>query len=775
MSLSFLIRANGDPCGASLIEEFSCHINHMPSQWNARWIGYDFDPREDLGVFVFRNKFRLDEVPQTLLARVSADNRYKLYVNGEMIAFGPQRGDVLHWFYETVDISDRLRTGDNEIVAVVWNFGRLAPMAQTSVRLGFVFSIIGDALPNLNTPGEWETARLSGWDFRMMHAGIEHFYTDIGPGEVIDGRQHPDALSPAFGNLDWKKPNNIYPAKDRGDGDTSPWNLVPRSIPLMDYRLRSQAPQTRGGFKGDTGVGREGESLTADLVLKPGDKVLLDFEELLCAYPRLQLSGATGAEVALTYSEGTWPNEEGSPRQNSERRDRSVVKDRIMRGYQDKFIVGEGACTFEPLWWRTFRYILVEVSEAAEGNVNLNGFTAVETGYPLKDDSRFESDLPLVGKIWDVSLRTAQRCAGETYFDCPYYEQLQYVGDTRIQALIGYYLGKDRDLTRNAVETLGWSRMSNGLTRSRYPDRQPQLIPPFSLWWVLMRQDQRLYDRVWTPDPDDDDPIDAEGLDVANAYNRLSSEPIDRTFWCFADWVPEWKGTPPGAARATVNLLTLYLAHLATEINLDIPGKTDPRRIQALANYILPQVEKVDGLVRHKNDPDWVPCEQSEAVYRLIQQRLGIPIDPWPHQAIEKVNAARCTYYFSYYKHLTMGAEDYLKELEPWREMLEENLTTFAENPPPVRSDCHAWSAHPILGFFQVIAGVTSIDHGWKKARIAPNPGSLQRFDAQIAHLDGELRVAYEKGKFEIDTPVGAVFEWQGKSQSLAPGRHSIG
>ncbi|MBC8063575.1 MAG: hypothetical protein H7Y17_01995 [Chlorobia bacterium] len=743
----------------------------MASQWKARWISYDYDPRQDLGVFVFRNIFLLDEVPDGLLARVSADNRYKLYVNGEMVAFGPQRGDILHWFYETIELAGNLRIGKNEIVAVVWNFGWMSPMAQVSARTGFLLSILGDSLPHLNTPGDWEVARMEGWDFRMMHSGIEQFYTDIGPGEVIDGRKHANALSPTVGDLKWKKPHGVAGAKDRGDGDSTPWNLVPRSIPLMDYRLRPLLPKTRRGFRGDSGVGSEGQTVESNLKLKKGDKILLDYEELLCAYPRFHMSGDPGTEVAITYSEGPWPADDSSPWNNTDRRDRADVKDRIIRGYQDKLILGTGTCVLEPLWWRTYRYMMLEAS----GDCTLHRLDAVETGYPLPEESSFECDVPSVSKIWEVAVRTAARCAGETYFDCPYYEQLQYIGDTRIQALIGYYLGKDRDLPRNAIETLGWSRMSNGLTRSRYPDRQPQVIPPFSLWWVLMRQDQRLYDRVWTMDPEDDDPIDSEGLDVANAYNRLSSEAIDRTFWCFADWVRDWHGTPPGGARATVNMITLYLAHLATEISLDDPSTRNPNRIKALSNYILPQIDKVDGLVKHKLDPDWVPCEQSEAIYRLIQQRLGLTVDPWPNEALDRAKAARCTYYFSYYKHLTMGTADYLKELEPWREMLAENLTTFAENPPPVRSDCHAWSAHPILGFFQLVAGVTSIGHGWKKARIAPNPGSLKRFDAKIAHLDGDLQVAFENGRFKVKTPVPAQFEWKGKSQLLPPGTHQIG
>jgi hypothetical protein len=116
----------------------------------------------------------------------------------------------------------------------------------------------------------------------------------------------------------------------------------------------------------------------------------------------------------------------------------------------------------------------------------------------------------------------------------------------------------------------------------------------------------------------------------------------------------------------------------------------------------------------------------------------------------------------------------YLDSLAPWKEQIENGLTTFAENPEPTRSDCHAWSAHPILGFFQIVAGVTSIAPAWKKAQICPRPGNLRRFDARIAHPDGELRVKFEDSRLEIDTPVPAILKWQGKVQDLKAGRHRI-
>jgi alpha-L-rhamnosidase len=765
----------------------------MSPHWSAKWISYAYDPRQDLGVFAFRNRLNVTTAPNQLLVRVSADNRYKLYVNGHMVSFGPQRGDQRHWFYETVDLAPWLQEGENWIAALVWNFGWMAPMAQHTVRTGFVLDVLDETeiprlgegswtpstvtpdkgpesglsseLEALRTPGKWEVARLDGWSFDMMHSGVGEFYIDIGPGEIYDAGRIPSDWEIGRPGGEWRSPHVISGAEVRGaNGGGTPWMLTLRSLPSMRYRSRIEPPRVRRGFVGDSGGPGDGEPLSAAMNLEAGQKLLLDYTELLCAFPRLKASGAVGATVTLTYAESMW-NPDGS------KGNRNEVAGKEMRGYQDKVILGPGGASFEPAWWRTYRYLQIE----SDGPVTVESIDAIETGYPLEVESSFSADHPAVDPIWDVSVRTAERCAGETYFDCPYYEQLQYVGDTRIQALIGYYLGRDRTLQRNAVETLGWSLMENGLTQSRYPSRQTQVIPPFSLWWVLMRHDQRFYDRWNEPDPNDDDPIDNEGLDVANAFNALSGEPIDRTFWNFGDWVPDWRwGVPPGSARSTLHMLTLYLAHMATEIVLERGGPEAEQRRKTLAGYIFNQLERRDGLVRHGRDLDWKPSEHAEALFRILQGRLGIVPDPWPAEALERVGAARCTYYFQYYKHLAMRPADYMAELAPWREMIESGLSTFAENPEPVRSDCHAWSAHPILGFFQIVAGVTSAGPGWRKARIEPQPGSLRRFDARIAHLDGELRVAYENDHLTIETPVEAELVWQGKRAILVPGKHEV-
>jgi hypothetical protein len=322
-----------------------------------------------------------------------------------------------------------------------------------------------------------------------------------------------------------------------------------------------------------------------------------------------------------------------------------------------------------------------------------------------------------------------------------------------------------------------------------------------------MLHDQMLYDRL--PIDENEDALrKRQRFGIVEAFDALREEEAQGSgaFWNFGDWVPEWEaGVPPGSTSSTVHRLTYRLAQMSgfRPVVEEKVGKAasipeeaaEYARATAWRKFSHEFVVE-EGLIRSLKDPTNERSEHAEALWRVGQLFAGEPVAPWPAEALERAGAAKCTYYFSYYKHLAMAAAalaegaaegavlsgrpnrpapfDYLAELAPWKEMIEAGLSTFAENPEPARSDCHAWSAHPALGFFQFVAGVTSVEPGWRRASICPQPGSLRRFDARIAHPDGELRVRYEDGGLEVDTPVPAVLRWRGKEDELAPGRHRL-
>src|ERR1017187_8843524 len=107
-------------------------------EWKAAWVTHPTAPLREPIVLNFRRSLMLAAVPANYPVRVSADNRFILFVNGQRVGDGPARGDLTHWRYERFDLAPLLHVGQNLIAATVWNFGVFAPIAQMSDRTAFL-------------------------------------------------------------------------------------------------------------------------------------------------------------------------------------------------------------------------------------------------------------------------------------------------------------------------------------------------------------------------------------------------------------------------------------------------------------------------------------------------------------------------------------------------------------------------------------------------------------------------------------------------------------
>lgn len=94
--------------------------------------------------------------PGSFVINVSADNRFRLFVNGVSVAVGPARGDLEHWRYDTLDIGGHLKKGKNSIAAIVWNYASQAPIAQITFESGFVLDGATKAEEFVATPAGWK-------------------------------------------------------------------------------------------------------------------------------------------------------------------------------------------------------------------------------------------------------------------------------------------------------------------------------------------------------------------------------------------------------------------------------------------------------------------------------------------------------------------------------------------------------------------------------------------------------------------------------------------
>jgi len=766
----------------------------LANRWTARWIYPAGAAPTAFGVYHYRKEFSLAARPERFVVHVTADNRYRLFVNGRQAAWGPARGDLHHWRYETVDIAHLLRPGPNLLAAVVWNYAEYAPEAQVTNRTAFLLQGDMAAERIVDTDESWKCIRNDAYSpIHFSHTQMRGYFV-AGPGEEVDGRRYPwDWEQPDFDDSGW--PNAVTDGRSYGSPRMirdagNRWMLVPRSIPPM-----SEVDRRFGSVKQTTGVtvpdGFPGDPVPLTVPAHTNARLLLDQGHLMTGYPELVIGGGRGARVSIGYAEALYnPGARGGDKGN-----RNEVEGKEFVGYYDLFRPDGGESrSFRPLWWRTWRYVELKIVTADESLV-LEDLYSVSVGYPFERKATFQSELPFIDRLLEIGWRTARLCAHETYMDCPYYEQLQYAGDTRIQALISYFNAGDGRLARNAIAQLDHSRIPDGITMSRAPTRQQQFIPPFSLWWIGMVHDYWMY-------RDDPDFVRTclPGVRAVLEFFSQRQKPdglLGRIpWWRFVDWVPEWPSgespTGPDGSSASLDLQLLLAYQWADELEeaLGSPARADENREAAerLAGAVLRRYwDDSRELFADTSDRKFF-SQHTNALAVLAGVIRGAEARNLVLRILDDPSLARCSYYFRYYLYSAVAAvgegDRYLSLLDDWQSMLDAGLTTWAERPEypadPARSDCHAWSAHPNIEVFRTLLGIDTAAPGFKRVVIRPHPGDLTRLSGSIPHPQGTVSVRLEvdgsRLRAEVELPVGVEgsFEWKGQSRALSPGRSSV-
>ncbi len=768
-------------------------------EWRAAWVTHPAAPLREPLVLHFRRSLELDAVPAAYPVRVSADNRFILFVNGQRVGDGPARGDLEHWRYEWYDLSPYLHAGRNLITATVWNWGIFAPIAQMSDRTAFLLESEATGSTSISTPRGWEVEVEPG------HAPLDRStvtfrtYMASGPGEEIDAAKYDwDWNSPKDTSGSWvpvgsPMRDSIHSGVNRArsadvSGDNN-WGLIPDTLPHMEYAPESAGAIVRLDANAAEQSGLRGfPDAPATVPANTHIHILLDRKTLTTAYPILTVSSGRGARIWLTYSEALYDKD-------LHKGDRNAVGDRQALGLRDLFLPDGGAHrVFEPLWWRTWRYLDLDIETGAQP-LTLDSLTAAFTAYPFHERATFESNDPDLAKIWEISWRTARLDAHETYMDTPYYEQLQYVGDTRIQALISYAVTDDDRLARQAIEAFDHSRLPEGITLSRYPSSLAQKIPTFSLLWIGMVHDNWMY----RPDP----ALARKSLVGTRAvldwfanYQQPDGLLKELPWWSFIDWVPSGQ-IPTYDANGESCVTTLqYLGALDDAADLE-KALGDPmleRRDLTRAAHVR------SGIYSQCWSPAKGLLADTPARTGFSQQAniLGVLYDVIPKDqqrevlrrmiAIEPGTAPggilSASYYFRFYlaralDHAGM-ADDYLSSIEPWRQLLALHFSTWPEVPGNTRSDSHAWSAHPIYDLLTLVAGIEPASPGFATVRIAPHLGALPGLKAAYPHPDGIIAVEYLRTKDGLDARVTlpgrltGTFVFNGRTWPLTPGVNHI-
>ena len=758
----------------------------------------------DVTFLKFRNEFNVGKNDGTLVFDVSADERFYLALDGEFVARGPNRGTVENWQYQTY-VVDALAEGPHVIEAVVWKIGDFGPLAQLSYRGGFVFKANGAYDAKLTTgKGSWKVGRLPGIrpigkDAGAWGTGSQFEITGCGP-------YSGDPSS-------WETPEVV-----RGDagvegpkiygGRTSGWMLFPSQIPdQTEYSCvpgRVKAVAKGAEFRSlhvyTEDEAKETVDLTKPFTVPANTKMQLawDLGRYYCAYPDVTLSGGKGAKFAICFAEASHRGD--NKLKTSEPDARGLIVGRYLPAFGDTFVSdGRKGARFSAPWFRCGKWVRIDI-ETKDEPLTVDAVGLVESRYPVEMESLFESSGDRTfGPVRDISARAMQMCCHEMLFDCPFYEQQMYPGDTRVQLNVLSAMSRDDRIIKRAIEIYDLNTRDDGQCPFNFPTRGLQEGASYTLCYLLMYGDYAMNhaDRGWLKARLPGLRKSMAGMEYyENADGLLENIPG----WNFMDWVVGWDGdgTAPGCR---------FGDGVNAELNLywNLAMRSAALTERALGNELQAKYweEKAEKLKRAVVKTFWdegrgiladTPAKKDFSEHAQALALIGdaLPADKAEsafRHLIEDNDLKRCTVYFSYYlfeTYFKFGRGDlFLKRLDLWRDYVKKGLTTTQEAPDSgkngqheSRSDCHAWGAHPLWFMQTGLAGIRSDAPFFAKVRVAPCPGPLKSLKATHPHPKGwiEVDLSFEGGKAKgtVKTPVPGTFEFGGASVELKAGVNEI-
>lgn len=712
----------------------------------------------------FKCAFKSDGSP--LVFDVTGDERYLLVIDGEFVSRGPHRGTVDNWMYQSYRVT--LEPGEHVMEATVWKLPPFQfPHAQLSFRHGFCLKAEGAYDAVLTTGrGEWKCGLLPDFTKSIGKTGG---VWGTGDGFEIFGTGAQDAEP-----VEWKAPavvrkplgeGHIYGLRQEG------WMLYPSQLP--DQISRRVRP---GHFV-------DGGEMEFPFVVEPGGKrrILWDLDRYICAYPEVTVKGGKGGKMEWKWAESLrGPSPDPRFKGGRFKGNRNEWRGKTFDGFGDRFVFdGRQRAVFQPPWFRCGRWCEIVV-EAGDEPVEILDLSLVETRYPLECETKFESSgADMLDKVQEICVRTMQMCCHEMLFDCPFYEQQMYPGDTRIQLNILSAMTADDAMIRRAIEIYDINRRDDGTVPFNFPTVREQEGAAYTLCYLgmyhdyLMNHSNRDWLRARLPGL-------RNTLSGFELYERSDGLLEKLPGWSFLDWVPGWQGGwAPGAngggANAELNLFYLAALQGAACVEEAFGNRHFAAHWREKAERLKPAVVKMffdteRGLFA-SDLAHTVFAEHAQCLALLTDVFAGECAQALFDRLISEKNLDRTTVYFSYYLFETFfkfGRPDlFLERLDLWKGYIKLGAMTTLESPEfpgrYARSDCHAWGAHPVWFLRTGIAGIRSAAPFFEKVRVAPQPGPLKDLGATYPHPSGktiEVDLSFKDGKArgKVFTPVAGEF-----------------
>lgn len=803
-------------------------------RWHCRWIwaptplapvgkvmGLDATGSGEQHAFL-RRTFDLERAPERAEARVVADSRYVLSVNGEEVSRGPVRGDPSKLHYDPVGLAPHLREGANALAIHACYYAEPTPWwipPRTALGLGrrgaVAFELRLGEDEWLGSDASWRSLLVDAWR-PLPRAGISPL-----PNEDVDAAKLPVAWQALdFDDSSWASAVEIVPVHLGGSArvaspPSNPYGaLRPRPIPQLEGETRRARlarawvvegveptlPPPLAARADEQRPPRQTLDVGPDLPARlEGDGtllLLLDFGEIVSGLVGMEVEAPPGVEIELAIRETREPPAAGGldPTSSASFRYRT-------RGRDDVFE------SFDPMG---LRFALLAV-RGARGPVCLRRLWVRERLYPVRPGAEFACSDPALERIYEVGKRSVAINAHDAYLDCPSREQRGWTGDAVVHQMVHLTTNADWGLARWHAEMSNSPRPDGMLPMAAGSDLETAAvtIPEWPLHWIrslwnLWRYtgDRELVQgllpgaenvlRWFLPyrgahglvcHLDQWVLIDWAALHLADTSSCLNAQ-WARALLEFAE-MSEWLGDRGRAAWARGLHAEIrdafelfwdesrgsYVDH-AIEAEPQLPMSQHAGATAVWARLV------PDARVGRVLDTITDRSRLVRATWMEITGPQYLLLGPGEPTWDVKNEIVAAQPFYRYVLHDALASAGRAAELvslyADWAELLERGETTWPELWAG-GTHCHGWSSTPTRDLIVHTLGIQPAEPGFALARVAPRLGALEWARGSAPTPHGPIRVRADRRRLEIDSPVPVELDHAGRpAERLAPGSHSI-
>lgn len=352
---------------------------------------------------LFRRKFHLTDKPSEAKIYISADDYYKLYINGRFAGQGPAPSYRFQYNYNVIDVTDLLSEGENTLAVHTLYQGLVNRVWVSGDGMhGLILDLCVDGKTVLSSDEAFLT---------HPHSGYRELST---VGYQTQFMEEYDSNAPEVGFED-------------PDFDDSGWEHA---------RLHT----------------------TADHVLTEQKSAMLTFERI-CPKTETSADGSVLYDFGANYVGYLFARVRGEKGSVvTVRQGQELGEDRHVRyelrancRYEETWILGEGESVLDQYDYKSFRYAELTLPEGAE----LLEIVLVARYHPFAKNAALRkefSDSAELRRIWELCLHTQKYGVQEVIQDCMEREKGFYVGDGCYTALTYMILSGEDDMVRKLID-----------------------------------------------------------------------------------------------------------------------------------------------------------------------------------------------------------------------------------------------------------------------------------------------------------------------------------